>query len=72
VVINVSGPATITDGCCQDPPDTGGSFNVRVKFLNTQDAGHVSGPFSRSEAGKAAIAALSRAEVQSATIEEVV
>lgn len=53
-------------------PETPGTFNVRVKYLALQDSGHVSGPFTRSEASKAAVAALSRSDVQSVTIEEIV
>lgn len=55
---------------CSSPPSTPGVFNVRVKYTAQQDDGHLTGPFGTREAAeKAAIAALGRAEVQSATIE---
>ena len=60
----------VNEAACETPPSTPGVFNVRVKYLNTQDAGHLSGPFgSREAAERAAVAAMSRAEVESATIE---
>lgn len=61
---------TVNEAASETPPPTPGVFNVRVKYLNAQDAGHVSGPFGTKEAAeKAVIAALTRAEVQSAVIE---
>lgn len=55
---------------CSSPPPTPGVFNVRVTYIGPADSGHVSGPFSTKEAAeKAVIAALTRAEVQSAVIE---
>lgn len=61
---------TVNEAATELPPPTPGVFNVRVKYTAQQDDGHITGPFGTREAAeKAAIAALARAEVQSATIE---
>jgi hypothetical protein len=61
---------TVNEAACETPPPTPGVFNVRVTYIGPADSGHVSGPFSTKEAAeKAVIAALTRAEVQSAVIE---
>lgn len=61
---------TVNEASCGTSPSTPGAFNVRVKYTGAVDDGHVTGPFgTRESAESAAIAALSRSDVQSATIE---
>jgi hypothetical protein len=61
---------TVYEGGCATPPPTPGTFQVRAKYKQMADAGHLYGPFASREAAEAcALALAGRESVQAVTIE---